>query len=61
MVNDLKRIVNKADKEHSLDMKKEQKIIDNIPYSEEWFLSTYEKLKKAAGKTLHHVDFKDYI
>ncbi len=53
MVNELKNIVNRADKEHSLDMKKEQRILDNIPFSEEWFLQTYEKLKKIAGKALH--------
>ena len=36
-------------------------IIDSIPYSEEWFVQTYEKLMKAAGKGLHSVDFKDFI
>jgi hypothetical protein len=42
-------------------MKEEQRTIDNIPYSEEWFLSTYEKLKGIAGKALHSVDFKSFV
>jgi hypothetical protein len=34
-------------------MKREQKIIESIPYSEEWFLAAYERLKSVAGKALH--------
>ena len=61
MVTDLKAIVNRADQEHSIDMKKEQRIIENIPASETWFLQTYDKLKKVTGKALHQVDFKDFV
>jgi hypothetical protein len=42
-------------------MKDEQRVIDNIPYSEEWFLKTYKNLKDAVGKDLHKVDFKDFV
>lgn len=52
MVSELKAIVARADEEYHIDMKKEQKIIENIPFSEEWFLQTYEKLKKVTGKAL---------
>lgn len=44
-----------------LDMKEEQQILNNLPASEEWFLQTYDKLKKIGGKRLNTVDFKDYI
>lgn len=42
-------------------MEREQRIIDNIPYSEEWFMQTYDRLKKSTGKALHQVDFKDFV
>lgn len=42
-------------------MRAEQNILNNVPASEEWFVSTYEKLKKIAGKMINTVDFKDYI
>lgn len=42
-------------------MKTEQNILNNTPASEEWFVTTYEKLKKIAGRMLNTVDFKDYI
>jgi hypothetical protein len=61
MTPQLKAIVTKADKEYSISMKREQKIIDNIPNSEEWFMQTYEKLKVIAGKALHRVDFKSFV
>lgn len=60
MISQLKAIVIKAE-EHQIDLKREQRIIDNVPFSEEWFMQTYDKLKGAAGKALHSVDFKDFI
>jgi hypothetical protein len=53
MLADLRRIVTKSSKDHNLDMKNEQQILTNMPFSEEWFLSTYEKLKRVGGKALH--------
>lgn len=61
MISELSTILDKAEHQHNLDLKKEKSIVENIPSSEEWFLSTYEKLKKIVGKALHQVDFKDYI
>lgn len=61
MVNQLKAIVSRAEQDFGIDMKEEQRIIDNIPYSEEWFMLTYDKLKQVVGKALHQVDFKDFI
>ena len=61
MIHELRSIVTRGDREYEFDMRNEQKIIDNIPYSEEWFLHTYEKLKRVAGKGLHYVDFKDFV
>ena len=53
MVQDLKKIVAKANKDQNLEMVEESEIINNIPQSEEWFLQTYERLKKIAGKSLN--------
>lgn len=61
MIGQLKDIVARASKEYSIDMKREQKIIESIPFSEEWFLQSYDRLKTVAGKALHQVDFKDFI
>ena len=41
-------------------MNKEEKFLENIKVSEEWFHKTFEKLKIVAGKALHQVDFKDF-
>ena len=35
-------------------------MLDSLPYSEEWFTSVFERLKKYCGKQLNQVDFKDY-
>ena len=61
MQADMRRIVTKANKDHNLELQKEQQILAYIPISEEWFLATYEKLKKVGGKALHQVDFKDKV
>lgn len=61
MVSQLKGIVNRAEQEYGIDMKDESRIIDNIPYSEEWFMQTYDKLKSVVGKALHQVDFKNFV
>ncbi len=61
MAADLQAIVQKADEQYHLDMNREQRIIESIPASEEWFLQTFEQLKKIAGKALNQVDFKDFI
>ena len=61
MPKELENIISKAEKDHSLDMKKEIQILKNIPESEELFKQTFEKLKKVAGKNLHKIDFKDYL
>jgi len=61
MTSQLSAILDRAEHQHNLDLKKERTIVENIPSSEEWFLATYEKLKKIVGKSLHQVDFKDYI
>lgn len=34
--------------------------MDNIATSEEWFMSTFEELKKLSGRALHQVDFKNF-
>jgi len=41
---------------------KEKAIIDNLKYSEEWFLQAYCKLKQACGggHALVDVDFKEF-
>ena len=43
-------------------MTKEKSIIDNLKYSEEWFLQAYGKLKTACGggHALVDVDFKEF-
>jgi len=63
MANDMKKCVQKAHKEHGLPMSKERAIIDNLKYSEDWFINTYSSLKSALGgnKALVDVDFKDFI
>jgi hypothetical protein len=53
MTVELKQIISVAVKTYHLDMKVEQKIVDNIPFSEEWFLLTFERLKAVGGKALH--------
>jgi hypothetical protein len=38
MIIDLRKIVQKATKEHGLTMEKERRIVDNLGRSEEWFV-----------------------
>lgn len=38
---DLTKIVNKATKDHGLQMEQEKKIVDNLVKSEEWFNETF--------------------
>lgn len=61
MYSELKKIITKANNDQFIEMRAEQNILNNVPASEEWFVSTYEKLKKIAGKMINTVDFKDYI
>jgi hypothetical protein len=60
MIIDLRKIVQKATKEHGLSMEKERRIVDNLGRSEEWFVETFALLKKLCGHALHTIDFKDY-
>lgn len=61
MYSELKKIITKANNDQFIEMRAEYSILNNVPASEEWFVSTYEKLKKIAGKMINTVDFKDYI
>jgi hypothetical protein len=60
MIIDLRKIVQKAAKEHGLSMEKERRIVDNLGRSEEWFVETFALLKRLCGYALHTIDFKDY-
>jgi hypothetical protein len=40
--------------------KKEKKILECLPKSEDWFMQTFAKLKQMCGPQLHQIDFKDY-
>lgn len=42
-------------------MEKEKKIVDSLAKSEEWFVTTFSKLKQMCGPQLHTIDFKDYV
>lgn len=42
-------------------MEKEKKIVDSLAKSEEWFVTTFAKLKLMCGQQLHSIDFKDYV
>ena len=61
MAVELRKLVQKSSKDHNLDLVQEQKIVDNLAKSEEWFVSTFDKLQKLVGRALHTVDFKDCI
>ncbi len=63
MFIDMKKCVQKAQKEHGIKMKKEKEIIENLKYSEEWFTKTYQKLKQIFGgaHALVNVDFKEFM
>ena len=41
-------------------MEKEKKIVESLSKSEEWFVSTFAKLKQMSGPQLHNIDFKDF-
>ena len=56
----LKRIVSTATKQHGLQMEQERKIVENLGRSEEWFCQTFKKLRDVCGPALHNIDFKDY-
>jgi hypothetical protein len=62
MVLDMKKCVQKAQKEHQVSMPLEKQIIDNYRFSEEWFTQAYFKLKKVCGgaSRLVNVDFKEF-
>jgi hypothetical protein len=60
MIIDLRKIVQKATKEHGLTMEKERRIVDNLGRSEDWFVETFAQLKRLCGHALHQIDFKDY-
>jgi hypothetical protein len=46
MVADMKKCVQKAKKEHGIQMTKEQNIIDNMKFSQDWFTEVYKLLKQ---------------
>jgi len=58
----MKKCVQKAWKEHGVQMTQEKQIIENLKYSEEWFMQAYSKLKNAVGgaSALVDVDFKEF-
>ena len=45
----MKKCVQRGSKEHGVTMYREKQIIENLKYSEEWFIQAYEKLKKVCG------------
>ena len=49
MTTDMKKCVTRGSKEHGVTMYREKQIIENLKYSEEWFIQAYEKLKKVCG------------
>ena len=53
MKSDLTKIVNKATKDHGLQMEQEKKIVDNLVKSEEWFNETFQRLRELCGPALH--------
>lgn len=63
MINDMKKCVQKAFRDHGLPMHKERQLIENFKYSEEWFMTAYTKLKAACGgaNALVNVDFKNFL
>jgi len=63
MVVDMKKCVSKALKEHHVNMHNEKLIIDNLKFSEEWFMRAYTKLKLVCGGAhrLVDVDFKEFM
>lgn len=56
----LRNIVQKATKDHGLQMEQENKIVDNLKNSEQWFDSTFRSLKNLCGSALNQIDFKDF-
>ena len=58
----MKKCVQRAQKEHSIVMIKEKNIIDNLKFSEDWFMKAYQELKIACGgaKKMTDVDFKEF-
>jgi len=63
MVVDMKKVVSKALKDHHVNMHIEKQIIDNLKFSEEWFMRAYTKLKLVCGGAhrLVDVDFKEFM
>jgi hypothetical protein len=63
MILDMRKCVQKAWRDHGLAMVKERALIDNFKFSEEWFVTTYSKLKEACGgaNALVNVDFKNFL
>ena len=57
---DLRRILQKATKDHNLHMETEKRIVENLSKSEEWFVQTFARLKQITGPALHQIDFKDF-
>ena len=49
-------------KEHQVNMSQEKLIIDNLKFSEDWFMQAYSKLKLVCGGAhqLVDVDFKQF-
>jgi hypothetical protein len=44
-----------------VEMGKEQKIVDSYDYSKGWFMETFDRLKKSTDKSLHKIDFTNFI
>lgn len=60
MVSEMKKCVTNAFKEHFVNLVNERLIIENLKYSEEWFIQAYTKLKQVCGHRLVDVDFKEF-
>lgn len=59
-MQNLRNIVQKATKDHGLQMEQENKIVDNLRNSEAWLDQTFRSLKKDCGSALNQIDFKDF-
>ena len=59
-MQNLRNIVQKATKDHGLQMEQENKIVDNLKNSEAWLDSTFRSLRSTCGPALNQIDFKDF-
>ena len=62
MVQDMKKCVMKAQKEHGIQMAREKNIIDNMKFSQDWFTQVYKLLKQVCSEGFINAefDFKEF-